>query len=168
MGGNSSVDDWQYDPEYGTMGVPGDANLPPGRDGAMGWNGRSGEFWLFGGQGVYPLRVSPPGYIYSPMFNDLWQFAPSTTTLPPAPRPVFSLYPGTYVPGTTLTISNGMANAFIYYTRDGTAPTTSSNLYTGAITLDSETVRAFAAAPGYPDSGEASLLPQAHTRRHRL
>jgi len=60
-------------------------------------------------------------------------------------------------------MSNGMPNANIYYTTDGTAPTPSSSLYTGPITLSSsKTIQAMATAPGYRNSGLQSadyILP---------
>ena len=72
---------------------------------------------------------------------------------PIAAKPIFSLRSGTYARGGPLTISNGMPNATIYYTTDGTIPTTSSNAYTSPRTVStSETVRAKAVAPGYRDS----------------
>src|SRR5260370_22505400 len=54
-------------------------------------------------------------------------------------------------------ISNGMRNASIYYTTDGTIPTSDSNLYSGAITVSPpEFVRAIATAPGYRTSSGAT------------
>jgi len=51
-----------------------------------------------------------------------------------------------------------MANATIYYTTDGTTPTTNSTLYQGPLTLSSsETVQAIAVAPGYVPSGIATV-----------
>jgi hypothetical protein len=87
----------------------------------------------------------------------MWEYQPSLTTLPAAATPVFSLKTVTYSKGGPLEISNGMANAQIYYTTDGTIPTSSSTLYTRPITLSSSvTINAIATAPGYRDSAVAS------------
>jgi N-acetylneuraminic acid mutarotase len=58
---------------YGTLGTPAPGNIPGGRDSAVSWIDGSGNFWLFGGNGIdangngaYPL-------------NDLWEFNPSTS-----------------------------------------------------------------------------------------
>jgi hypothetical protein len=73
--------------------------------------------------------------------------------------PVFSPKPATYTSTQSVTISDSTAGANIYYTTDGTTPTTSSNLYTGPITVSStETVKAIAAASGYSNSGIATGL----------
>lgn len=59
--------------------------------------------------------------------------------------PEFEVKPGTYNKETDVTIS-ASSNAQIYYTLDGTKPTTSSDLYSGKITLKegSYTIRAIA------------------------
>jgi Galactose oxidase, central domain len=60
---------------YGTLGIPAEANVPGGREGAIGWSDSSGNFWLFGGQG-YDSGNSDPnnaGYL-----NDIWEFSPTT------------------------------------------------------------------------------------------
>ena len=134
----------------GSQSTPGLGNIPPARTGAVSWTDKSGNFWLFSGQ-VMNLSDTQGDV------NDLWEYQPSSSTLPPATTPIFSLKAGTYVTGGPLTISNGMANASIYYTTDGTTPTKSSNWYSGPITVStSETIQAMATAPGYRNSGVAS------------
>jgi probable HAF family extracellular repeat protein len=72
-------------------------------------------------------------------------------------RPTFSPTAGTYNSVQTVTISDSTAGATIYYTTNGTAPTTSSTKYTGAITVSStETLEAIATASGYSTSAVAS------------
>ena len=70
------------------------------------------------------------------------------TFLPPA---------GAYSVTQSVTISSATTGATIYYTTDGTTPTTSSTKYTGAISVSAtETIKAFAVAAGYPNSAVAS------------
>jgi len=135
---------------YGILGTPAAGNVPGSRIDAASWTDGGGSIWLFGGEAIDFYGVE--GYL-----NDLWQYQPSATTLPPAATPVFSIASGIYAPGSSVTISNGMANASFYYTTDGTTPTTGSILYKGPVTISSsETIQAIATAPGYPNSGVAS------------
>jgi len=69
----------------------------------------------------------------------------------PAATPVFSPNGGSYKGAQTVSITDATAEATIYYTVDGTTPTTSSPQYPGtAITISSsETLKAVALAPGY-------------------
>ncbi len=74
-----------------------------------------------------------------------------------APMPVFSLVGGSYFGSQTLTITDSNSSATIYYTTNGTTPTTSSTKYTGAITVGStETLQAIAVITGYTNSAIAS------------
>src|SRR5581483_6371517 len=62
------------------------------------------------------------------------------------PAPIMSLASGSYPIGQVLTISDAVSGANIYYTTDGSTPTTASSLYGSGITLNtSETVSAIAA-----------------------
>ena len=71
--------------------------------------------------------------------------------------PTFSPVAGTYTSAQSVTISDATANATIYYTTNGTAPTTSSTKYTGPITVSStETLEAIAVATGNTNSAVAS------------
>jgi N-acetylneuraminic acid mutarotase len=56
---------------YGTLGTPAAGNIPGGRDSAATWIDSSGNFWLFGGEGV------DANGNYG-LLNDLWEFQPST------------------------------------------------------------------------------------------
>ncbi|MCC5926378.1 MAG: CotH kinase family protein [Bacteroidetes bacterium] len=53
--------------------------------------------------------------------------------------PIFSLSPGFYTTEQTLTISHPRAGITIHYTLDGSTPTTSSAVYTGAISITDRT-----------------------------
>jgi arabinogalactan endo-1,4-beta-galactosidase len=82
-----------------------------------------------------------------------------STTTATAPAPTFSPAAGTYTTAQTITISDAIAGATIYYTTNGTTPTTSSTKYTAAISVSStETIEAFAVATGYENSPVASAV----------
>jgi len=72
MGGSSTVPGYQEGQPgvYGTPGTPAAGNIPGGRGDGTGWNDSSGNFWLFGGNGV---DVNGNGGL----LNDLWEFNPS-------------------------------------------------------------------------------------------
>jgi hypothetical protein len=73
------------------------------------------------------------------------------------PKPGFSPNAGTYTSAQSVAITDSMSSAAIYYTTDGTSPTTTSNRYTGPITVSStETLKAMAVASGYSNSAIAS------------
>jgi Chitobiase/beta-hexosaminidase C-terminal domain len=80
-----------------------------------------------------------------------------TIAAPTTAAPNLSLAAGSYDAAQTLTITDATAGASIYYTINGTTPTTSSTLYAGAIQVSaSETVTAIAKAPNYNASAAAS------------
>jgi uncharacterized repeat protein (TIGR03803 family) len=91
------------------------------------------------------------------------------TITPPAAIPAFSPAAGTYTSVQSVTISDATAGATIYYTINGTTPTTSSAKYTGAISVGTtEAIEAIAIATGYSSSAVASAaytinLPAAAT-----
>ena len=72
--------------------------------------------------------------------------------------PVFSIAGGEVEEGAKVTISCATSGATVYYTTDGTTPTTSSTKYTGAITVNKAmTIKAIAAKEGnYINSGVAT------------
>jgi hypothetical protein len=73
------------------------------------------------------------------------------------PTPTFSPVAGTYMTAQSVTISDGSSGATVYYTTNGTTPTTSSTKYTGAISVSaSETIKAIAVASGYTNSAVAT------------
>jgi Bacterial lectin/Legume lectin domain/Chitobiase/beta-hexosaminidase C-terminal domain len=87
--------------------------------------------------------ASATGYIQSPSASASYE-STSTTA-----NPVFSLAAGSYSGAQILAITTNSPGAQIYYTLDGSTPSTSSAVYTRALPVAiSETVQAIAVAPG--------------------
>ncbi|HUJ80361.1 MAG TPA: chitobiase/beta-hexosaminidase C-terminal domain-containing protein, partial [Candidatus Acidoferrales bacterium] len=84
--------------------------------------------------------------------------ASATYTLEtPAATPTFSPAPGTYASAQQVTISDSTNRPTIYYTTDGSTPTTSSTKYSGAITVSATTtIKAIATANGFLTSAVAT------------
>jgi glucosylceramidase len=85
---------------------------------------------------------------------------PSTAVASPPPpaaaTPAFWPPAGTYSP-TQITLSDSTANATIYYTTDGSTPTTASTKYTGPVSIStSATIKAIASVSGHSTSPVAS------------
>jgi len=86
-----------------------------------------------------------------------------------APAPKFSVAAGTYTAVQSVTLSDATGGATIYYTTNGTTPTTSSTKYSTAITVSAtETIKAIAVVSGESNSAVASAaytinLPAAAT-----
>ena len=71
--------------------------------------------------------------------------------------PTFSVAAGTYGQAQSVALSTATTGATIYYTTDGTTPTTSSSVYSTAISVSTSlTIKAFATKSTFSDSGVAS------------
>ncbi len=80
-----------------------------------------------------------------------------TTAQPPAATPTFSPAPGTYASSQSVSLGDTTSGATIYYTTDGSTPTTSSTKYAAAIAVSATTtVKAIAVASGFNNSAVAS------------
>lgn len=76
---------------------------------------------------------------------------------PAAATPTIAPGTGTYSSSQQVTLTDATASATIYFTTDGSAPTTASTKYTGAITvIGNETLQAIAIAPSYSQSAVAT------------
>ncbi|PYR59280.1 MAG: hypothetical protein DMF85_08220 [Acidobacteria bacterium] len=75
-----------------------------------------------------------------------------------AATPTFDPPGGSYLLPQSVSISDASPGVTIYYTTDGTTPTTSSTQYTGPILVlvGTTTVKAIAVAPGWSQSAVAS------------
>lgn len=94
-----------------------------------------------------------PGGLQSTIATATYVIAGVTAT------PMFSPASGTYRSAQTVTLSDSTVGSTIYYTIDGTPPTTSSSVYSGPIPVGStETIRAMAVAPGLSASLASSCV----------
>ena len=116
--------------------------------------------------GDYIVTPSKTGYTFSPTSAsetvsgaDITGVNFTATQLQVA-TPTFSPVAGTYSSAQSVTVSDtdsGLGGFAMYYTTDGSTPTTGSTLYTGAITVSaSETIKVLAVATGYINSVVAS------------
>src|SRR5438093_751257 len=75
----------------------------------------------------------------------------------PAATPTLSPSGGTFTSSVSVTLTDSTPGATIYYTTNGSTPTTSSTPYTGPITVTTtQTIKAIAVASGYTTSAVAS------------
>jgi sugar lactone lactonase YvrE len=105
-----------------------------------------------GGSEVIQAYATENGYLQSNYLT-----ASYTLVLPPEAAPAISPAAGYYGGAQTVTITDTDSAAQIYYTTNGTIPTSSSNLYTGPIKVSSsETVVASAISNGHSFSQPVS------------
>ncbi len=89
-----------------------------------------------------------------------WTYT-ATGTGSVAATPVFSLQAGTYLGTQSVSLSDTSSGATIYYTTDGSTPTTSSPVFNSATPISvtaTETINAIAAGNGFTASPVASAL----------
>lgn len=104
---------------------------------------------------VVPVVTNGKVYVATNGEIDVYGLLNSGT--PTASAPTINPNGGTFASAQSVTISSSTPSATIYYTLDGTAPTTASTPYSGAITVSqTTTIEAIATAPGYAQSGVTS------------
>jgi YD repeat-containing protein len=85
-------------------------------------------------------------------FSAINWIGPINVAVPPA----FSPAPGTYTAAQVVSLTDGTTGANIYYTTDGSTPTSASSLYTQSINVGStQTLQAIAIAANYANSAVA-------------
>lgn len=90
-----------------------------------------------------------PGYVASSIVSATYTIGGT----PIAATPTFSPSAGIYSGGQTVTISDSTPSSTIYYTTDGSTPTTASSVYSAPVTVSATaTVKAIATASGYGTS----------------
>jgi N-acetylneuraminic acid mutarotase len=132
---------------FGTLGTPA-VNNRPGSNASSGnnWTDKKGNLWLFGGDN-----------------NLLWQLGLHSAPVASAPHqanaPTFSLAAGSYTQVQTLTISDSSPGALIYFTTDGSQPSSKSSIYSVPITIAStQTITAIAIASNLTRSASTSAI----------
>jgi hypothetical protein len=102
---------------------------------------------------VHAIAIAS-GYTQSPMGSASYTYSPTQSI---TQTPSFSPAGGTFTSAQQVTISDTTPGAVIYYTTNGTTPTTGSAVYSSAITVSaSSTLEALAIAPGYTQSPVAT------------
>ena len=116
----------------------------------------TGPFSLTATTTVKAMAVAS-GYKNSAMVSAT--FTKSGTTKPTAATPTITPDGGTFSSSVRVSLQTATEGATIYYTTNGSKPTTRSTKYTGAFTLiSSATVKAIAVASGYTKSAVARAV----------
>jgi uncharacterized protein (TIGR03118 family) len=91
--------------------------------------------------------------------NSIVSSAPYTISLNATAAPTFGLAAGKFTGAQSLTLADSSKGAAIYYTMDGTTPTTGSTVYSKAISITkTTTVKALALAPNLVESAVVSAV----------
>jgi hypothetical protein len=104
-----------------------------------------------------PVKFSTPtianGKVYVGSLAGVSAYGLLNAGPPTATAPTLSPGGGSYTSPVAVTIADATPNSVIYYTTNGSTPTTASAKYSGALTLGTTTtVKALAAASGYMNS----------------
>jgi hypothetical protein len=109
----------------------------------------TGAFTVSASTTVNAIAIAA-GYTNSPVSSAAYTIS---IVVPTAGAPAFAPAAGTYTSAQSVTLTDSTPGAAIYYTLNGSTPTTASTLYTGAFTVNATTtVNAIAVATGYTNS----------------
>ena len=101
---------------------------------------------------IEAIAVDAPTYTNSNVATGTF-----TINLPAAAAPTFSPAPGTFTAAQSVMLADTTTGASIYYTTNGSTPTTASTLYSAPIAVSSTTtINAIAVAPGFANSAVAT------------
>lgn len=114
------------------------------------WSSSEGYDMVF--QSISLSEITGGAYEYSTNKEYVTTSDPVAVTIS---APVFSINSGTYTNAQTVELTCETEDATIYYTTDGSAPTTQHTKYTGAITIDKSTTLKAIAIDNY---GNASRV----------
>lgn len=101
---------------------------------------------------------SPRFAFYKGTQKDVYMIPAEIDTRPKAATPTFDPEAGTVDANTEITISSETEGATIYYTTDGTTPTTSSTSGSTVTITEATTVKAIAVKEGYKNSDVATAV----------
>ncbi len=160
--GGSTTLDWTVPNAYSLTAQQCYAFVQNNKPGAGTWTGLQAGTLSgsnFGGSiGIQPTAAGTFTYALT-CGGNVSGFATLQVNPPPAATPTFSPPPSTYTSSQMVTISDTTPGATIYYTTNGTMPTTSSTKYSGPVTVSStETLEAIATASGYSTSAVATAV----------
>jgi hypothetical protein len=98
------------------------------------------------------------GTVYVGFSGNSFYYVQYNANDPQASAPTYFPIGATYTSAQQVTLNDVTPNAAIYYTIDGSTPSTNSNLYGGAITVGSgsETINSITVASGYSPSSVSS------------
>jgi hypothetical protein len=108
-----------------------------------------------------PFQVTKTATVQAIAISSLYANSPVTSAAyvidTPAATPTFSVPAGTYPTSKIVALADATAGATLYYTLDGSTPTTSSAVYSTPIVIStSKTIKAIATASGHETSSLAS------------